>query len=98
MAGRQPNLLAIDWLLLALSFAVATMADAPPQYFNLTAISAANGKSTLECWQLTTPIGVSSAAGTSGTKVQQLGNTANLSYTAIPPKFDGGKHNAPAPQ
>ncbi|KAL9116629.1 MAG: hypothetical protein Q9187_006845 [Circinaria calcarea] len=71
---------------------------ATPTYLNLTAISAAHGKSTLECWQLSAPIAVSSTPGTIGTAVQQLGNASNASYTLLPAKFDGGTHRAPAVQ
>ena len=69
-----------------------------PKKFNLTAISAVDGKSTLECWQLVEPIAVSSSPGTVGTANQQLGNLSNASYTILPSRFDGGLHNAPAAQ
>ena len=64
---------------------------------NLTAISAANGASTLECWQFP-GIQVSSTAGTSGALSLFLGDAANVTYTVLPPRFNGGVHNAPAAQ
>ena len=85
---------------LATTTTTAAMAtsSSPPKYLNLTAIAAKDGKSTLECWQLTKPITVSSTAGTSGTLIQQLGDVSNASYVVLPPKFDGGKHTAPNAQ
>lgn len=63
--------------------------------FNITAISAVNGKSTIECWQLDAPTQVSSSAGTAGAVSQQLGDVSNATYTVLPSRFDGGLHNAP---
>lgn len=71
---------------------------ATPTLLNLTAISAAKGESTLECWQLSSPFAVSNQAGTTGSAVQQLGNAANASYAIIPARFIGGAHRAPAVQ
>lgn len=68
-----------------------------PPALNLTAISASNGKSVLECWAL--PGFVASAqAGTVGALNLFLRDLANAAYTVIPPRFNGGLHNAPAPQ
>jgi hypothetical protein len=68
-----------------------------PPALNLTAISASNGNSTLECWAL--PGFVASAqAGTVGALNLFLGDLANATYTVIPPRFNGGLHKAPAPQ
>ena len=69
-----------------------------PSRLNITAISAANGRSTLECWQLSAPFVQSTQAGTSGAAIAQLGETGATSYTILPPQFDGGFHNAPAVQ
>ena len=79
-------------LLLALAMAEAQ------QFFNLTAISAAGGNSTIECWQLSEPLTSSSDAGTSGTVIQRLGDVSNATYTVLPAKFDGGLHRAPVAQ
>jgi hypothetical protein len=67
-------------------------------HMNITAIGAADSRSTIECWQITRPFDVSADPGTAGTKAQQLGDTTNLTFTILPPKFDGGLHNAPAVQ
>jgi hypothetical protein len=64
---------------------------------NLTAISTSNGSSIFECWQLPN-FYTSSGAGTVGALNLFLGNLDNATYTVIPPRFDGGIHNAPAPQ
>jgi hypothetical protein len=64
---------------------------------NLTAISTVNGSSIFECWQLP-KFYSSSGAGTVGALNLFLGNLENATYTVIPPRFDGGIHNAPAPQ
>jgi hypothetical protein len=66
-------------------------------YLNLTAISAREGESILECWEIG-PILRSSVPGTSGASSMFLGDTTNATYTIIPPRFDGGLHTAPAAQ
>ena len=75
-----------------------TVASAALTYLNLTAISAANGSSILECWQLKNLFTVSSQAGTAGTAIEQLGSLSNASLTTLPPNFNGGMHNAPSVQ
>lgn len=83
---------------------MATTAPAPgapplaPQHLNLTAISAKDGASILECWQLKAPLITSSEPGTVGAASTLLGATQNTTYSILPPKFDGGLHNAPAVQ
>ena len=79
------------------AFALAMMPPVPSR-LNVTTIAAVNGKSTLECWQLSAPLVQSSQAGTSGAVVAQLGETGATSYTLLPAQFDGGLHNAPAVQ
>lgn len=69
-----------------------------PSRLNITTIAAANGQSTIECWQLSAPFVQSSQAGTSGAAIAQLGETGATSYTLLPPQFDGGLHNAPVVQ
>lgn len=65
------------------------------RHLNITAIGAANGRSTIECWQITRPFDISTDPGTAGTAAQQLGDLTNLTLTILPPRFDGGLHNAP---
>ncbi|KAL8947388.1 MAG: hypothetical protein Q9222_006327 [Ikaeria aurantiellina] len=78
------------------------MATSPPRSaptrLNVTAISAKNGTSTIECWQLSNPFKASADAGVAGASFAQLGKAGNTSYALIPPKFDGGLHNAPTVQ
>jgi hypothetical protein len=82
--------------LAGLSNASNAQSSVPPA-LNLTAISASNGKSILECWAL--PGFVASArAGTVGALNLFLRDLANATYTVIPPQFNGGLHNTPAPQ
>ncbi|KAF2265546.1 hypothetical protein CC78DRAFT_460806 [Lojkania enalia] len=70
-------------------------AAAQSTHFNLTAIGAANGRSTIECWQIKRPFDVSTDPGTAGSKALPLGDLTNLTLSILPPKFDGGLHNAP---
>ncbi|KAI4088340.1 MAG: hypothetical protein LQ348_005228 [Seirophora lacunosa] len=70
----------------------------PPANLTVTAISAKNGVSTIERWQLESPFSTSSEAGVSGVSFAQLGKAGNASYAVIPPHFNGGLHNAPAMQ
>lgn len=69
--------------------------QAKPNHLNITAISAKDGVSTIECWQLASPFKTSAEAGASGASFAQLGRAENASYGVIPPHFDGGLHNAP---
>ena len=71
---------------------------AASQHLNLTAISAADNISTLECWQLSQPSTVSTDPGTAGSIAQFLGPVTNASITVLPAGFDGGSHRAPAVQ
>jgi hypothetical protein len=67
----------------------------PPTSLNITAISASNGASTLECWQLVPGFTTSSQAGTIGASSLQLGGVSNMSYSVLPPGFNASFHNAP---
>lgn len=64
---------------------------------NVTAIGAANGASTIECWQFG-PFASSSVPGVGGALTLFLGSTSNATFTVVPGRFDGGLHNAPVPQ
>lgn len=85
-------------LLLQLLLFVIPITMATPSSLNITAISAKNGASNIECWQLSSPFVKSSQAGVSGAALTQLGQTGNTSYAIIPAQFDGGLHHAPAVQ
>ncbi|KAK7984649.1 ATP release protein [Apiospora arundinis] len=89
-AGKRTSLLNAFWLL------TATLASAAK--INVTAVTASNGKSTLECWQIDAPFVVSTTAGISGTAIAQLGDVTNVDFSVVPPNFDGGLHNAPRNQ
>lgn len=72
--------------------------SAKPNHLTLTAISAKNGVSTIERWQLKSPFATASEAGVSGVSFAQLGKTSAASYAVIPPHYDGAPHNAPQMQ
>lgn len=83
--------------LLQLQFTLA--AKSLPRTLNITTIAGNSQKeSILECWRLTAPLLESSVPGTSGAAFAQLGQGNATSYGLIPPRFDGGLHNAPAIQ
>ena len=68
-------------------------------YLTATSIvTNAQNHSALECWELTSPLKVSDTAGTSGAASYDFANVDGAEYTVIPPRFNGGTHNAPAPQ
>jgi hypothetical protein len=67
----------------------------PPTFLNITAVTAENGVSAFECWQILPGFTTSSQTGTAGASQLQLGNVANASYSVIPPGFNAGVHNAP---
>ncbi|PLB38239.1 WD40 repeat-like protein [Aspergillus candidus] len=70
-----------------------------PQTLTLTVLNAQNNHSTLECWALVPGFERASEPGISGTASLSLGAlSGNASYTMIPPRFDGGLHNAPGLQ
>ena len=83
-----------------MGLSVLTVSETPPaqSHLNITTVAAANGLSTLECWQLSAPFTQSSTPGTSGALNTQLGESGTSSFTTLPPEFDGGLHNAPAVQ
>ncbi|KAL8728278.1 MAG: hypothetical protein Q9166_005519 [cf. Caloplaca sp. 2 TL-2023] len=58
-----------------------------PASLNVTAISAKNGASTIECWQLSAPFKPSGEAGVSGASFAQLGKAGNASYALIPARY-----------
>ncbi|KAL8653368.1 MAG: hypothetical protein Q9210_002145 [Variospora velana] len=73
----------------------------PPAKLNnltLTAISAKNGVSTIERWQLKSPFITASGAGVSGVSFAQLGGSRDANYAVIPPHYDSPAHNAPQMQ
>ncbi|GJE88827.1 hypothetical protein PsYK624_049140 [Phanerochaete sordida] len=67
-------------------------------FLELSAIVTKNNNSALECWRLTDPFATSVGAGTAGASSMDINNLANATYTVLPPRFEGGVHNAPHPQ
>lgn len=66
-----------------------------PSKLNITAITAVNGISVLQCWQLAGNLAASTGSGTAGAATLSLGEITNITYTVLPAQFDGGLHNAP---
>lgn len=86
---------------LTIVFPVVASTLAAAESFNVTALSARNSLSTLECWALEPSFKVSTESGTAGSKTLNLGpigGSGNSTYGVIPAKFNGGRHNAPTPQ
>ncbi|CAD0090067.1 unnamed protein product [Aureobasidium vineae] len=67
-------------------------------YLTATALvtNAAN-ESALECWRFATPLVDSSEPGIAGSLRFNF-NASSASYTIIPPRFNGSRHNSPTPQ
>jgi hypothetical protein len=84
-----------------LALAAAATAQLSPNIttptLNLTAISTSNGSSIFECWQLPSFV-TSAGAGTVGALNLSLGKSRQRNIYRHPPRFDGGIHNASAPQ
>ncbi|CZT22439.1 uncharacterized protein RCC_08309 [Ramularia collo-cygni] len=68
-----------------------------PPALNITAITATNGASILECWRLDN-FTVSTVPGTVGALSVFFGQASNVSYTVIPPRTNAGLHRAPTAQ
>ncbi|KAK0261444.1 hypothetical protein B0A54_03616 [Friedmanniomyces endolithicus] len=78
---------------------LSTTTSAASSYLRATAlVTNAQNHSQLECWQFTTPLNISAAAGTSGAATFAFPASTESIYTLIPGRFNGGTHNAPAPQ
>lgn len=86
------------FLLATVSLLAALLHSAAALQLNITALSAANNSSTLECWQMETPFTISTQQGTAGSAQLSLGNISTMSYSVLPAQFDAGVHNAPANQ
>lgn len=69
-----------------------------PKYLNVTAITAKDGTSTIECWRLAAPFVVSTGAGIMGAAFAPLANAGAVSFGIVPAKYNGGFHNAPQVQ
>jgi hypothetical protein len=79
-------------------FALCSQGVQAYDYLTTTALvtNAAN-QSALECWRFTTPLIDSSEPGIAGSLRFNF-NASGASYIILPPRFDGGIHNAPVPQ
>ena len=69
-----------------------------PQPLNITTLAGNDrNESVIECWQVA-DLTVSNTPGIQGALFARLGTPTALNYVNIPPRFDGGLHNAPAVQ
>ncbi|SMR54497.1 unnamed protein product [Zymoseptoria tritici ST99CH_3D1] len=84
-------------ILLILFSPLTTSQETSNSALNITAITASNNVSTLECWGLEN-FAVSTTPGTVGALSVYLGEASNVSYTVIPPRTNAGLHRAPAAQ
>jgi hypothetical protein len=89
--------LLIAALIFSASFAAA-QADVNTTYLIAPALVTKNNQTVIQCWKLNSPFKRSSVPGVSGAQVATLSNNTNLAYSILPPRFDGGLHNAPLPQ
>lgn len=87
----------LAFMLSALSTAQTILSNTTTPSLNLTTLSGRNNASVLECWSIP-GFAASSTAGTAGALNLFLGETTNVSYTVLPPRFNGGVHVAPSPQ
>ena len=71
---------------------------APGQFLYLTAVTAHNGNSVLECWQTGPLLVVPSGVGFSQGRSTDSGPGGNASWTIVLPHYDVGLHFAPAKQ
>lgn len=92
------NFFAIALTLLMSSAFSAGTPIAAGKYLEATTLVTKNNASALECWRFASPLSTSSGAGTAGASTLVIDNLANATYTVIPPRFEGGVHNAPHPQ
>ena len=61
-------------------------------------VTNAQNNSALQCWQFTTPLEVPTTPGVSGSLLFSFNLSTTAEFAAIPPRYDGGIHNAPRPQ
>jgi hypothetical protein len=73
-------------------------ADSNATYLIAPALVTRNNQTVVECWKLTAPFKRSSTPGVNGAQVATLENITDLAYSILPPRYDGGLHNAPVPQ
>ncbi|KAI1075668.1 hypothetical protein F5B20DRAFT_573296 [Whalleya microplaca] len=85
-------------MLYGLTSSLLLGAAVTPYNLNVTAVTADKGSSILECWQLDVPFSPSTYVGISGSATAYLGSLANITYTVVPPHYDGELHNAPFKQ
>ncbi|KAK5709631.1 hypothetical protein LTR17_019616 [Elasticomyces elasticus] len=84
---------------ITLAASLLSIAATADSFLQATAlVTNARNHTELQCWKFTTPLNISSAAGTSGAATFTFTGTSKTTYTVLPGRFNGGTHNAPAPQ
>jgi hypothetical protein len=87
----QPSMKTAPWTLATLiQLFHAQTPNTPSPALNLTAISASNGESVIECWALK-----SEPASFAAASNFYLGGVSNGTYSVIPPRTVVGLHHAP---
>jgi hypothetical protein len=76
----------------------AAHADGNAIYLVAPALVTKNNQTVVECWKLIAPFKRSSTPGVNGAQVATISNITDLAYSILPPRYDGGLHNAPVPQ
>lgn len=77
---------------------VAQRMNQTQRYIKVTAITAVNRISVLQCWEIENPFTVSTTSGTSGALTASLGPVQSPVYTLIAARFFPERHPAPKPQ
>lgn len=91
------TMFALRVFVLAAAFFLATPVVADLR-FNVTAVGAQHGKSTIECWEVKTSFDISEDTATRGSSVAQLGDVSSISLSYAWPGDEPEAHNAPANQ
>lgn len=79
----------------SISILAALIGASKSLQLNVTAISARDGSSTFECWQVGHPF---TRLGAPGRVDAMLGGVSTVSYGVRPANHDAGVHNAPGNQ
>ena len=86
-------------LCLATGCGLASALASNQTYLTTTAlVTNAQNHSALQCWEFNTAMSISATAGTVGATTYSFPDANETLYTVIPPRTNGGQHNAPVPQ
>lgn len=92
-------LLSKSTILPGLSIAIAGAHASNTTYLTTSAlVTNAQNHSAIECWRFDDPVTISETAGTVGAASYTFPDAYETLYAVIPPRSNGGQHNAPVPQ